>query len=56
MKKIASILFINLLFFTVSSQTNSFSLESAVAFALKNNNLSKNASSDLKIAQAKKWD
>jgi len=56
MKKIASILIINLLFFTVSSQTNSFSLESAVAFALKNNNLSKNASSDLKIAQAKKWE
>tara|TARA_B100001093_G_scaffold153067_1_gene145868 strand:+ start:11649 stop:12980 length:1332 start_codon:yes stop_codon:yes gene_type:complete len=56
MKNIASILIINLLFFTVSSQTNSFSLESAVAFALKNNNLSKNASSDLKIAQAKKWE
>jgi len=56
MKNIASILIINFLFFTVSSQTNSFSLESAVAFALKNNNLSKNASSDLKIAQAKKWE
>ena len=56
MKNIASILIINLLFFTVSSQTNSFSIESAVAFALKNNNLSKNASSDLKIAQAKKWE
>ena len=56
MKKVISILIFSLFFFEISAQSNSFSLNDAVAFALQNNNLAKNASNDLKIAQAKKWE
>ena len=35
---------------------NAFTLENAIDYALENNRLSKNATSDLEIANAKKWE
>tara|TARA_Y100000385_G_scaffold185379_1_gene191439 strand:+ start:193 stop:1521 length:1329 start_codon:yes stop_codon:yes gene_type:complete len=55
MKKI--ILFISVIFLSsdLTSQ-DSFTLNEAIEFGLINNSLSKNATNDLKIANAKKWE
>ena len=42
--------------FEICAQSNAFSLEEAVQYAMGNNAMSKNASNDLEIAQAKKWE
>ena len=54
MRKFLLILIVGCCLTNVSAQTNSFTLDEAVSYALKNNSASKNASSDLEIAQAKK--
>ena len=56
MRKLFIILIIGLYLPTINAQTNAFTLNDAVSYALKNNSASKNASSDLEIAQAKKWE
>ena len=55
MKKIALFICIALLTGDLKGQ-DSFSLEDAVNYALQNNRSAKNATSDLKIANAKKWE
>ena len=42
--------------FEICAQSNAFSLDEAVQYAMGNNAMSKNASNDLEIAQAKKWE
>ncbi|MBT7623069.1 MAG: TolC family protein [Flavobacteriaceae bacterium] len=56
MKKLLLILIIGFYFTKTNAQTNAFTLNDAVLFALENNSASKNASNDLKIAKAKKWE
>ena len=56
MKKLLLILIIGFYFTKTNAQTNAFTLNDAVLFALENNSASKNASNDLEIAQAKKWE
>ena len=55
MKKIVVFICLLLLSTDIKSQ-DSFSLEDAINYALQNNRLSKNATSDLEIANAKKWE
>ena len=55
MKKIGLLMIIILLSNNLFGQ-NAFTLENAVDYALENNRLSKNATSDLEIANAKKWE
>tara|TARA_B100000902_G_scaffold29169_1_gene35030 strand:+ start:2533 stop:3864 length:1332 start_codon:yes stop_codon:yes gene_type:complete len=56
MRTLLLILIISFCLEKSSAQINSFTLDDAVSYALKNNSASKNASSDLEIAQAKKWE
>ena len=56
MRKLFIILTIGLYIPIINAQTNAFTLDAAVSYALENNSASKNASSDLEIAQAKKWE
>ena len=56
MKKLLLILIIGFYFTKTNAQTNAFTLNDAVLFALENNSASKNASNDLEIAKAKKWE
>ena len=55
MKKTGLLIIIILLSNNLFGQ-NAFTLENAIDYALKNNRLSKNATSDLEIANAKKWE
>ena len=55
MKKTVVFICLLLLSTDIKSQ-DSFSLEDAINYALQNNRLSKNATSDLEIANAKKWE
>ena len=55
MKKIGLLMIIILLSNNLFGQ-NAFTLENAINYALENNSLSKNATSDLEIANAKKWE
>ena len=55
MKKTDVFICLLLLSTDIKSQ-DSFSLEDAINYALQNNRLSKNATSDLEIANAKKWE
>ncbi|MDC0248948.1 TolC family protein [Flavobacteriaceae bacterium] len=55
MKKIGLLMIIILLSNNLFGQ-NAFTLENAVDYALENNRVSKNAKSDLEIANAKKWE
>jgi len=55
MKKIGLLMIIILLSNNLFGQ-NAFTLENAVDYALENNRVSKNATSDLEIANAKKWE
>ena len=55
MKKTVVFICLLLLSTDIKSQ-NSFSLEDAINYALKNNRSAKNATNDLKIANAKKWE
>ena len=55
MKKTVAFICLLLLSTDIKSQ-DSFSLEDAINYALQNNRLSKNATSDLEIANAKKWE
>ena len=55
MKKIGLLIIIILLSNNLFGQ-NAFTLENAIDYALENNRLSKNATSDLEIANAKKWE
>ena len=55
MKKTVVFICLLLLSTNIKSQ-DSFSLEDAINYALQNNRLSKNATSDLEIANAKKWE
>ena len=55
MKKIGLLMIIILLSNNLFGQ-NAFTLENAIDYALENNRLSKNATSDLEIANAKKWE
>ena len=55
MKKIGLLMIIILLSNNLIGQ-NAFTLENAVDYALENNRVSKNATSDLEIANAKKWE
>ena len=55
MKKIGLLMIIILLSNNLFGQ-NAFTLENAIDYALENNRLSKNANSDLEIANAKKWE
>ena len=55
MKKIGLLMIIILLSNNLFGQ-NAFTLENAIDYALDNNRLSKNATSDLEIANAKKWE
>jgi|TARA_B110000914_G_scaffold57072_1_gene49501 outer membrane protein TolC len=56
MKTKVLILLFSFYAFNSTAQVNSFSLNEAVDYALKNNPSSVNASNDLKIAKAKKWE
>ena len=56
MKKFLLIIFLFSYGFEIYAQSNTFSLEEAVQYAMGNNAMSKNASNDLEIAQAKKWE
>ena len=56
MKKFLLIIFLFSYGFEIYAQSNAFSLEEAVQYAMGNNAMSKNASNDLEIAQAKKWE
>jgi len=56
MKKFLLIIFLFSYGFEICAQSNAFSLEEAVQYAMGNNAMSKNASNDLEIAQAKKWE
>ena len=56
MKKLLLILIIGLYIPIINAQTNAFTLDAAVSYALENNSASKNASNDLEIAKAKKWE
>ena len=56
MKTTVLILLFSFYAFNSTAQVNSFSLNEAVDYALKNNPSSVNASNDLKIAKAKKWE
>ena len=56
MKTKVLILLFSFYAFNSTAQVNSFSLNEAVDYALKNNPYSVNASNDLKIAKAKKWE
>ena len=55
MKKTGLLIIIILLSNNLFGQ-NAFTLENAIDYALENNRLSKNATSDLEIANAKKWE
>ena len=55
MKKTGLLIIIILLSNNLFGQ-NAFTLENAVDYALENNRVSKNATSDLEIANAKKWE
>ena len=55
MKKTGLLIIIILLSNNLFGQ-NAFTLENAIDYALENNRLSKNATSDLQIANAKKWE
>ena len=55
MKKTGLLIIIILLSNNLFGQ-NAFTLENAIDYALENNRLSKNANSDLEIANAKKWE
>ena len=55
MKKTVLFICLSLISLTLKSQ-NAFTLESTIEYALENNRLSKNATSDLEIANAKKWE
>ena len=55
MKKTGLLIIIILLSNNLFGQ-NAFTLENAIDYALQNNRLSKNATSDLEIANAKKWE
>ena len=55
MKKIGLLMIIILLSNNLFGQ-NAFTLENAIDYALENNRLSKNATSDLEIANEKKWE
>ena len=55
MKKTGLLIIIILLSNNLFGQ-NAFTLENAIEYALENNRLSKNATSDLEIANAKKWE
>ena len=55
MKKIGLLMIIILLSNNLFGQ-KAFTLENAIDYALENNRLSKNATSDLEIANAKKWE
>ena len=55
MKKIGLLMIIILLSNNLFGQ-NAFTVENAIDYALENNRLSKNATSDLEIANAKKWE
>ena len=55
MKKIGLLMIIILLSNNLFGQ-NAFTLENAIDYALENNRLSKNATSNLEIANAKKWE
>ena len=54
MKRFLLIIFLLWNGFNISAQSNTFSLDEAVQYAMQNNAISKNASNDLEIAQAKK--
>lgn len=56
MKRFLLIIFLLWNGFNTSAQSNTFSLDEAVQYAMQNNAISKNASNDLEIAQAKKWE
>ena len=56
MKKFLLIMFLFSYGFEICAQSNAFSLDEAVQYAMGNNAMSKNASNDLEIAQAKKWE
>tara|TARA_S200000501_G_scaffold171642_1_gene161703 strand:- start:2945 stop:4276 length:1332 start_codon:yes stop_codon:yes gene_type:complete len=56
MKRFLLIIFLLWNGFEISAQSNTFSLDEAVQYAMQNNAISKNASNDLEIAQAKKWE
>ena len=56
MKKNCLLILFLILGFKISAQSSSYSLEQAVQYALENNTMSKNATNDLEIAQAKKWE
>ena len=56
MKRFLLIIFLLWNGFNISAQSNTFSLYEAVQYAMQNNAISKNASNDLEIAQAKKWE
>lgn len=56
MKKFLLIMFLFSYGFEICAQSKAFSLEEAVQYAMGNNAMSKNASNDLEIAQAKKWE
>jgi outer membrane protein TolC len=55
MKKTVLFICLSLISLTLKSQ-NAFTLESTIEYALENNRLSKNATSDVEIANAKKWE
>jgi outer membrane protein TolC len=55
MKKTGLLIIVILLSNNLFGQ-NAFTLENAIDYALENNRLSKNATSDLEIANAKKWE
>lgn len=55
MKKTVLFICLSLISLTLKSQ-NAFTLESTIEYALENNRLSKNATSDIEIANAKKWE
>ena len=56
MKRFLLIMFLLWNGFNILAQSNTFSLDEAVQYAMQNNAISKNASNDLEIAQAKKWE
>lgn len=56
MKRFLFIMFLLWNGFEISAQSNTFTLDEAIQYAMQNNAISKNASNDLEIAQAKKWE
>ena len=56
MKKNCLLILFLIIGFKISAQSSTYSLEQAVQYALENNTMSKNATNDLEIAQAKKWE